>query len=180
MSKPCTDCPNQPGQDEKGEPTIPDVIMPEKMPNVGWVIYTGGPPERHLSMMQHTLPKDYTRGRFLPDGSLQYENGPDGWEPPSPVEGYERDAEDAWLFRPLWKSCQLRMYGTVIKESCECIQVLAVCSHPETKLNEHGEVTFDMCETCPWRSPIPVPLVPQSSPKPIPFRTPGSAEASQN
>jgi hypothetical protein len=177
MSEPCKDCPQPVDKDEQGEPTIPKILGQADKSTVGWVLYTGGPPERHLAMMQHTLPDGYQYGRFLPDGSIQYEKGPDGWEPPSPIEGYERDAEDQWFFRPLWESCQLRMYGTVVKEACECIQVLTVCSHPETKLNEHGEVTFAMCQSCPRRVPILVPITPKRTPLPESFRLPESDQA---
>jgi hypothetical protein len=153
MSEPCNDCPNQP-KTENGEQTIPDIVAPIK--------HSGGPPEIHLAMMQHTLPPSYSRAHFLPDGSIQYTKGPDDWEPPSPIEGYERDAENPWFFRPLWKSCQLRMFGTEIKEACECIQVVTICNHPETELDGHGEVTFAMCEECPHRESIPaVRLIPQ-------------------
>lgn len=164
----CQDCPNQP-KTENQEPGIPEVILPAKKPTVGWVIYTGGPPERHLSMMQHTLPDGYVRARFLPDGCIKYEKGPDDWEPPSSIEGYERDAKDPWLFHPRWESCQLRMYGTVVRDACECIQVLAVCSHSEVELNDHGEVTFDECQDCPFCTPIPSPVLPKGSPSPTPF-----------
>ncbi len=150
MPKPCQDCPEQPI--ESGP------ARPEK-PAIGWVIYTGGPPENHLAMMQHTLPSDFKRAHFLSNGSIQYEKGPDDWEPPSPIEGYERDVENDWLFHPLWESCQHRMYGTEIKEACECIQVLTMCTYPDTELNKHGKVVFTICKSCPQRVPIPVPVV---------------------
>lgn len=134
-----------------------------------WVVFTGGEPEQHLAMMQYTLPEDYTRGKFLPDGSIQYEKGLDDWEPPSPVEGYKRDTEDPWLFRPLWKSCQLRMYSTVVKESCRCIQVRAACNHPETPIEVSGNVTLEVCEACQHREPIRKRLAPKRTPMPKPF-----------
>ena len=136
----------------------PDQSVPKG--SVGWVVYTGGPPRLHLAMMQHTLPDDFHRAKFLPDGSIQYAKGPDEWEPPSPIEGYMRDELNDWLFHPLWKSCQLRLYGTFVKENCLCIEVLAVCNHPETKPDEHGEVKFNICESCKRRVPIAEPVMP--------------------
>ncbi len=139
----------------------PEEILYDKPKDaVGWVVYTGGPPQLHLAMMQKTLPKDFSRAKFLPDGSILYVKGPSDWEPPSAIEGYRRDAENPWLFHPLWKSCQLRMYGAIVKESCRCIQVLAVCNHPKIEPDAHGEVTFAMCEACQRRVPIPEPIVP--------------------
>jgi len=164
----CKDCP------EQTPSGIPDVIAPEGLASIGWVVYTGGPPELHLAMMQHTLPADYQKGQFLPDGSIQYEKRPDDWEPPGPIEGYERDTEDAWLFRPLWKSCRMRLYSTVVKEACECIQVVAICSDPESELDEHGKIPFEVCEDCPRREPIPVRITPKRTPLPEPFRSPES------
>lgn len=169
MSKPCPECPNHP-EIEGVEPSIPDAIVP-KEPAMGWVLYTGGPPETHLAMMQHTLPDDYTYGYFLPDGSIHYDKRPDDWEPPGLVEGYERDGQDSWSFHPLWESCQLRMYGTEIKKQCRCIQVVAVCNHHKVELNDHGEVTYEMCKGCTHRVPIPVLVVPKKLPPPSPFRS---------
>lgn len=152
----CEDCP-----DENGESTTPEIVVPSKH-TTGWIVYTGGSFKLHLAMMQHTLPPDYSRAHFLVDGCIRYEKGPDDWEPPSPIDGYKRDTENPWFFRPLWKSCRLRMFGTEIKEACECIQVIAICNHPETDLNSHGEVPFTMCEACPHRDPIPVLVQPKS------------------
>ena len=167
MPEPCPECPNQP-EIVEGEPSIRDATVPKK-PGRGWVLYTGGPPEAHLSMMQHTLPDDYTYGRFLPDGSILYDQRPDDWEPPSLVEGYERDGQDSWSFHPLWESCQLRMYRTEIKKQCRCIQVFVMCIHPEATLNDHGEGTYEGCKGCPHRVPIPVPFVPKRAEIPAPF-----------
>lgn len=159
----CPECPNQPEipeqSDGNNELTIPKFVKPDK-PRNGWVVYTGGPPETHLAMMQHTLPEDYTYGYFLPDGTIQYDKRLDDWEPPSLVEGYERDGQDSWSFHPLWKSCQFRMYSTEVKDKCRCIQVLAICSHPNAKLDEHGRVTYKECSECTKCLPIPIPLVP--------------------
>ena len=175
MSKPCNDCPNH-SKIEENKPGIPDAIVPKK-PAMGWVVYTGGPPEVHLAMMQHTLPDDYTYGYFLSDGSIRYDQRLGDWEPPSLVEGYERDGQDSWSFHPLWESCQLRVYGTEIKEQCRCIQVVAVCSHPEITLNDHGEVTFTQCRDCPRRLPIPVPFAPKRTNPPKPFRSPVTGQS---
>ncbi len=175
MSKPCNDCPNQ-SETVESEPGIPAADIPKK-PAKGLVIYTGGLPEHHLSMMQHTLPPDYTYGRFLPDGSILYDQRLGDWEPPSLVEGYERDGQDSWSFHPLWESCKLRMYGTEIKENCKCIQVISLCNHPEVKPNDHGEVTYEMCQGCTHRTPIPVPLAPKPQSLPEPFRLPATDQS---
>ena len=171
ISNPCPGCPNQPeiSEPEISESGIPNVSMPKK-PVPGWVLYNGGPPEAHLAMMQYTLPDDYTYGHFLADGSILYDKKPDDWEPPGLVEGYERDGQDSWSFHPLWKSCQLRIYGTEIKEQCNCIQVLTMCNHPEITLDNHGEVTFGQCNSCLIRIPIPIPFVPKRTEIPTPFK----------
>ncbi len=165
---PCQDCPEEPIEPIENEPGIPDVVLPAKKPSRGWVIYTGGPPEAHLSAMQHTLPADYKRARFLPDGSIQYEKGPDDWEPPSPIEGYECDAEDDRLFRPLWESCQRRLYSAGVKEGCKCIQIRTICSRLETESSEQVNIDFATCHECKWREPIPVRLSVARSRAPTP------------
>ena len=143
----CEDCP---------EPNRPGGVKG------GLVVYTGGSPEQHLSAMQYTLPEDFDRVEFLADGSIRYHPG--DWEPPKPIEGYGQDQHNPLLFRPLWQSCQMRLYGTSISEGCNCLQVYVICNHPHVENEGSGRVTFEQCEKCDHRVPIYI--------KPPPVRTP--------
>ena len=164
----CSDCPQRPPEENVSQPVLEVTPAPKR--GTGWVVYTGGTHERHLAMMRHTLPPDYDRVTIHDDGSIEYKRVPDDWEPPSPIEGYQRDPNNPLSFRPLWKSCQWRMYGTKVKETCQCIQVLPACSHPATVLSAHGLVEFDTCKHCPNRKPIPTPKLPARRPLPEPYQ----------
>lgn len=119
-----------------------------------WGIHLGGGPEDHLVSVILAVPEGFDRIVVHPDGSLKYKKGLDGFEPPSPINGYERDSENPWLFRPLWESCAMRYYGIVVKEKCQCIDVTAKCS-----INSHW-VRHEDCLKCEARLPIKSPLVP--------------------
>ena len=116
----CRDC-FQPAREMPQPVPEPTFTSPR---GTGWVVYTGGTHQRHLAMMRHTLSPGYDRVTFHDDGSIEYRKGPDDWEPPSPIEGYERDPKNPLFFRPLWKSCTWRMYGTEVMAACQCLQVL--------------------------------------------------------
>jgi len=149
---PCKDCP---------DPSLPaDANC--------WIVYTGGTHEQHLAMMQHTLPDGYQKGHFNRDGSIQYV---DGWEPAKPIDGYV--SEDGRHFTPVWPSCMLRLYHASVSESCECIEVSAICVHPQVITDETERVTCAICENCLHRNAIPVreklirPPVPEPMPRPL-------------
>lgn len=131
-------------------PDLSDVVYSEV-----WGVYIGGPPETHLIGNIMLFPKELS-GRILmhADGSIEYGKRLDGWEPPSPINGYERDPENQWLFKPLWESCVWRHYKVAYKKRCQCIDIIARCS-----INSHW-VTFEDCQRCRARIPIKQTLKP--------------------
>jgi hypothetical protein len=111
-------------------------------------VYSGGSHEDHLAMMRFTLPPGHERVTFHDDGSIEYQKGPDDWEPPRPINGYVPDAENPWLFHPVWRPCRLRMHSTILHESCQCIDVVAFCMGSQKML------TSEECDSCEQRIPI--------------------------
>jgi hypothetical protein len=139
-------------QGTSGDP-LPE--KPELTYNHVWGVYLGGTPEDHLVSVIFVIPEGFDRIIAHPDGSLEYtKKGLDGFEPPSPINGYERDTKNPWLFRPLWESCVMRHYGIVVKEKCQCIDVIAKCS-----VNAHW-VRYEDCLKCEARLPIKSPMIP--------------------
>lgn len=130
-------------------PEHPDIIYGDS-----WGAYTGGPPESHLVNIILLMPEGFDRIRVHPDGSLEYEKRPDDWESPSLIDGYERDSENPWLFKPLWESCSWRNYKIALKKKCKCVDVLARCT-----VNFHW-VKFEDCLRCTARLPIESPKKP--------------------
>jgi len=118
-----------------------------------WGVHLGGGPEDHLVSVILTIPKGFDRVFAHPDGSLEYKKL-DGFEPPSPLDGYRRDSKNPLLFKPLWMSCAMRYYGVVVKEKCKCIDVIAKCS-----INMHW-VQYEDCLKCQARLPIKSPEKP--------------------
>jgi len=113
-----------------------------------WSVDVGKFAEGHLAQIVETVPGNLDRISSHADGSLEYEKGLDDFEPPSPIDGYERDSENLWLFRPLWESCTWRHYTTMFKQKCQCIDVLAKCS-----VSGHW-VKYEDCLKCQSRLPI--------------------------
>ncbi len=130
-------------------PEHPDVVYSEF-----WGAYMGGSPESHLVNIILLMPEGFDRIRVHPDGSLEYEKKLDDFEPPSPIDGYECDPENQWLFKPLWQSCSWRNYKVALKKKCQCIDVLAKCT-----VNFHW-IKFEDCLRCTARLPIESPKKP--------------------
>jgi hypothetical protein len=135
---------------------LPEGTTNEPLPELEGVIYSqvwaidqGMFTEGHLVQIVLTIPGRPKHIGCHSDGSIEYKKGPDDFEPPSPINGFKRDPENKWLFRPLWESCTWRHYTTMLKTKCQCIDVLAKCS-----ANEHW-VRYEDCLECKSRLPIP-------------------------
>jgi len=134
---------------------LPDGTVGGPLPDVPgikycdtWGVHTGGFAEDHLVSILFATPEGIDRFGIHPDGSIEYEKGLDDFEPPSPIDGYERDPENHWFFKPLWESCAWRHYKVALKEACQCIDVLAMCT-----ANRHW-VRYKDCLRCKCRLPI--------------------------
>jgi len=165
-SRPATNAKDCEGCPEPRSPRQPETLSeapgrPLGASGRGWVTWTGGPPEAHLASLASVLPPEMAHVRIHPDGSIEYmEKRPDDWEPPSPIDGYERDAENPKLFRPLWKSCQYRYFSVSVTAACHCLDVIAECGHPETKVIARS-IDCQECNLCDLRLPIPEMFKPQ-------------------
>ncbi len=111
-----------------------------------WIIYTGGPPEAHLSSLRYITPDNIKVGHT---GSLEYQKKSDNFEPPKHIDGYQRDKENDHLFLPVWKSCVVRHFNLSSKSVCNCVDVIARCGK-----------TFQIvkcadCDQCEYRVKIP-------------------------
>lgn len=89
---------------------------------------------------------------FLPpiihdDGSIEYPRRDKDWEPPQTPEGYQVDPNNKWLFRPLWKECEGRLWGLRTKP-CGQIELKAYCQHNDCR-QFNSRVSYDTCSKCP-------------------------------
>ena len=157
----CEGCPEPPQTPSNGGVASEVPGRPPRASGQGWVVWTGGPPEAHLASLCFILPPGMLHVRIHPDGSIEYiGTGPDDWEPPSPIDGYERDAVNQRLYRPLWKSCQYRYFSVIVKEKCQCLEVIAKCGNPQAA-NANELVKCGLCNQCGDRVAIPQSLVPK-------------------
>lgn len=89
----------------------------------------------------------FGRARVQPDGSIMYPKR--GWEPPPPIEGYERDPGNKWKFLPLWPLCGFRQRVMVTKP-CGAVNVKMVCKCKDCPLFQH-DITLSNCEGCTFK-----------------------------
>ncbi len=157
----CEDCP-KPRQSPSVGVVAPEAQgRPLRALGQGWIAWTGGPPEAHLASLCFALPPGMLHVRVHPDGSIEYIGKRlDDWEPPSPIDGYERDAVNQRLYRPLWKSCQRRYFSVKTKEACQCLDVIAKCGNPQAAVVDEL-VKCWLCNQCEDRVSIPQLSVPK-------------------
>lgn len=101
----------------------------------------------------------FGRARVQADGSILYPKR--GWEPPPPMEGFERNPTNPWHFLPKWPECQSRQQ-VLMQKPCGAIDVKMICKNQEAEAF-HTDVTVQTCEGCPHRafqisSPATIPI----------------------
>ncbi len=105
-----------------------------------------------------SIPLGYERVEIDSDGVIVYEKDLNDWESPRSIDGFERDSENLFLFRPVWVPCKSRVYSILVQDKCQCIDVLAECLHNNP---EDGTpyVRYEDCEKCtclrPYVKPLP-------------------------
>ena len=96
--------------------------------------------------------KSFGRPRVQPNGTILYPKK-SSWEPPPPIQGYERDPGNAWHFLPLWPDCQTRQRVTV-KKKCGAIDIKQICLCPDCPFFKN-DVKLTTCQGCTFRRAQP-------------------------
>jgi len=88
-----------------------------------------------------------------PDGTIVYAQD-DRWEPPRDIEGYKRDPNDAWRFKPQWLPCAWRKYIGKTLPNCGCLGLEVECYAKGT--DTYGkQVSYIICKDCQHRQESP-------------------------
>ena len=107
----------------------------------------------------HSIPKGYDRIEIDSEGVIVYKKDLDDWESPRSIDGYERDPENPFVFRPLWSPCKSRLYSILVQDQCQCVDVLAECTYRLPEKDKHLFVKYEECEKCvhlrPYQRPKP-------------------------
>lgn len=137
---------------------VPLGQQPQVAPRVSRVVFQPVSPPNPLAQLKHVLPpddgqrRDFGHPTFHSDGSIEYPKREGDWEPPPVPNGYERDAQNKWQFHPLWQPCVFRLYGLKQPRQCGCIDVIAICNHPDApQFGKYVKHASD-CATCPIRT----------------------------
>lgn len=113
---------------------------------------------RGLKAMEQTMPIDdgvertFLRPFFHDDGSIEYPQRGDELDVPPDINGYKRDLDNPWLFRPLWNDCKFRLQGTKLIGGCGALEVVMVCQHGQSN-HYLKELQSKHCDMCRVRKP---------------------------
>ncbi len=109
--------------------------------------------------LSFSIPRGYERIEIDPRGQVEYKKDLDDWESPRSIDGFERDPKNPNVFRPLWVPCRSRMYSIIVKDGCQCIDVLVQCIHNKPGEDGPQYVKYEDCEKCTYlrsyRNPLP-------------------------
>jgi len=164
---PCEGCPD----DAQAIQPVPSPVPPPAAPCEGCpeylsardgtrgaaiIVYTGGPPAyAAFANVIRALPPDvdgvvtkWSRPTVHPKGEIEYQQNEA--EPPG-IEGYERDASNSRLLRPIWPPCVWRMLH-VWREDTGAVSISAGCLTPASGVQVHESLRLNQCATCTARS----------------------------
>jgi len=124
-------------------------VTPSDAPGIQ-IVYGAKQFKNPLQVLMNAVPR--VAGRlFKPpkvheDGSIEYEKA--DAQPPE-ISGYQRDAENPFLFRPLWPACRKGMYGLKANlDGAVDVNVVCNCSQAETY---QKKVLVETCLGCPFK-----------------------------
>jgi len=105
------------------------------------------------TLRRSLLRSDANRGKKISievDGAVVYEKGPDDWEPPRDIVGYQRDPNNPWRFVPLWLPCKHQKMKILHGGGCGCIRIRMKCLNSSVKV-KGKHLTHEQCQQCPAR-----------------------------
>lgn len=102
---------------------------------------------RHAVVVGEDVAQGYSRPAVHDDGSIEY-TPVEGVKQPRDLEGFERDASNPYLFRPLWPLCDKRLYGSQRNRKTGEINLKMICGHSEST-HHRRMVGVQACLTCP-------------------------------
>jgi len=133
----------------------PEHAAPDDPQGTSFIVYTGGPPHAIFASVAVAIPDDqpgivtkWSKPTIHPDGTIEYQQNEA--EPPK-IEGYERDASNPQLLRPIWSNCNWRALR-VWRTDTGAIKIVACCLTPSSGLKAHEALTLAHCNNCQHQS----------------------------
>lgn len=155
---PCEGCPETPPIIPPAEPCkdCPDYMPPrDGSRGVAVIIYTGGPAYAPFANVIRALAPDrqgiitkWSRPTIHPKGEIEYQQNEA--EPPE-IEGYQRDASNPRLLRPIWPHCVWRTLR-VWREDTGAVAISAGCLTPVSGVPAHESLKLTRCQNCTIRA----------------------------
>lgn len=140
---PCEECPEQaPSDDPKGTALI---------------IYTGGPSYAPFANVARALSEDndgivtkWSKPEVHPKGEIEYQQNEA--EPPE-IEGYQRDASNPRLLRPIWPHCNWRCLHVWRIDDGQ-VRITASCLTPSSNIPPYETLSLTQCRKCLNLNPL--------------------------
>jgi hypothetical protein len=141
------------GESKPSHPTLsPDEIA--KMSTLPLAVLAPIDPLRPLaSSLRAAIAGSKSPPKIHDDGSIEY-TPIEGAAAPPIIDGYQRDASNPWLFRPLWGECAKRLVGAKHDEATGKMLIKVVCNNAEAGANYMKFVPCSTCQACPIRVEI--------------------------
>lgn len=129
----------------------PEYAAPDNPLGTSIIIYTGGPPHALFANVIRALADDqketvtkWSKPTVHPDGTIEYQQNEA--EPPE-IEGYQRDASNPRLLRPIWPHCAWRSLR-VWRTDDGSVKIAAGCLTPASEIPAYETLTLAQCKKC--------------------------------
>lgn len=126
------------------------------------IVHAGGPAYRIFANVIHVLSEDdkkiitkWGKPKIHPKGEIEYQQNEA--EPPE-IEGYQRDASNSRLLRPIWPHCNWRCLHVWRIDDGQ-VKIVAGCLTPASNLPSSKTLSLAFCQNCLNLNSLPERLV---------------------
>ncbi len=129
----------------------PEHAAPDNPLGTSFIVYTGGPPHAPFANVIQALSNDqegivtkWSKPTVHPDGAIEYQQNE---AKPPEIEGYQRDASNPRLLRPIWPHCAWRSLR-VWRADDGSVKIAAVCLTPASEIPAYETLALAQCKKC--------------------------------
>ena len=129
----------------------PEHAAPDNPQGTALIVYTGGPPHALFATVAVALSNDdpavvtkWSKPKIHLKGEIEYQQNEA--EPPE-IEGYQRDASNPRLLRPVWPHCNWRCLHVWRADDGQ-VRLTASCLTPSSNIPPYEVLSLAQCQKC--------------------------------
>jgi len=129
----------------------PEHAAPDNPQGTALIVYTGGPSYAPFARVATAMAEDdpavvtkWSKPKVHPQGEIEYQQNEA--KPPG-IEGYQRDASNPQLLRPIWPHCNWRCLHVWRADDGQ-VRLTAGCLTPASNIPPYETLSLAQCQKC--------------------------------